>query len=56
MLSSYIAQASYLQWVESTGINAGEVEPCDDCSSEGITLLSPFPFGNYYHDIIHVKI
>ena len=49
------AQASYLEWVEDTGLNGGELEPCDDCSSDEISLASPFPFGNYYHNSIYVS-
>ncbi|CAI8033001.1 Low-density lipoprotein receptor-related protein 6, partial [Geodia barretti] len=49
-------QASYLEWVEETGVvNAGQIEACDDCSSEEIPLPNPFPFGNYYHNSVYMS-
>lgn len=49
------AQQSYLPWVNHTGVNAGEVEACDDCSSEEISLPVNVPFGNYYHTSVYVS-
>ena len=50
-----IAQTSYLPWLEHTGVNAGELEACDDCSSGEIQLPVDVPFGNYYHSSIYVS-
>ena len=52
---TFTAQASYLQWLEHTGVNAGVVAPCDDCSSEEIMLPVSVPFGNYYHSSLYVS-
>ena len=49
------AQQSYLPWLDHTGVNAGEVEACDDCSSEEISLPVNVPFGNYYHTSVYVS-
>ena len=49
------AQESYLEWLSHTGVNAGEVEACDDCSSEEIQLPVNVPFGNYYHNSVYVS-
>ena len=51
----FTAQASYLQWLEHTGVNAGVVAPCDDCSSEEIMLPVSVPFGNYNHSSLYVS-
>ena len=51
----YAAQDSYLEWLEPTGLNAGTVVPCDDCSSDEIFLPVQFPFGNYYHSSVYVS-
>ena len=49
------AQDYYLMFLEETGINNGSVTPCDDCSSDSIDISdTPFPFGNYRHDSVHV--
>ena len=48
-------QASYLEWLTHTGVNAGQVEACDDCSSDEILLPVDVPFGNYYHNSIYVS-
>ena len=49
------AQQTYLQWLNHTEVNAGQVDACDDCSSEEIQLPVDVPFGNYYHNSIHVS-
>ena len=49
------AQATYLEWLAHTEVNAGQVDACDDCSSEEIQLPVNVPFGNYYHNSIYVS-
>ena len=52
----YTAQNYTLMFLEETGINNGSVTPCDDCSSDSIDISdTPFPFGNYRHDSVHVR-
>ena len=49
------AQASYLRWLNHTGVNAGQVPACDDCNSHEIHLPVNVPFGNHSHDSIYVS-
>ena len=55
LIYTFTAQVSSLQWLEHTGVNAGVVAPCDDCSSEEIMLPVSVPFGNYYHSSLYVS-
>ena len=49
------AQDAYLQWLKTTGVNAGEIKSCVNCSSEEIILPILFPFGNRRHHSIYVS-
>ena len=51
----FSANIAEMDWIERTGINAGSLRPCDDCTSEEIIPLSPFPFGEIYNGSIYVS-
>lgn len=51
------AQNSYLDFFNhtTTTISSGNLQGCDDCISQAITLPGDFPFGNYYHQTAYVR-
>ena len=52
--NSFAEDFSYLEWIEVAGINGGQVEPCDDCSSYQISTPVPFHFGGSIFSSIYV--
>jgi hypothetical protein len=44
-----------MTWIERTGINAGVLVPCLDCTSDKINLPISFPFGQHYNSSIYVS-
>lgn len=50
----YVAQSTYLEFLERTD-NAMVMDRCDDCVSDAIDLSNnPVPFGDFYHSVAHV--